>query len=211
MADALTLKSLTHADLLEVARIHCAAFPASALTALGVEAVRRYYAWQLDGPHEVSAYAALRETQLVGFYFGGLFRGALSGFLANERRYLAWRLATHPWLMLNPLFRERLQTGWRALRKKWRSAPASTSAPKTAPPRQFGILAIAVHPATQGLGAGQLLMNHAESQARAQHYTEMQLSVLTDNQQAIRFYERLGWQRTFEGDTWKGNMIKTLN
>lgn len=34
-----------------VAGVHVAAFPSSALTRLGSEAVRRYYLWQIEGPH----------------------------------------------------------------------------------------------------------------------------------------------------------------
>ena len=77
--------------------------------------------------------------------------------------------------------------------------------------RQFGILAIAVHPDFQGLGVGQALMAHAESVARIQQFPQMQLSVAPDNQQAVRFYERLGWQRIVKpGHEWKGDMIKPL-
>jgi len=38
---------------------------------LGTEAVRRYYEWQLVGPHEVTAISAYINTELVGFCFGG--------------------------------------------------------------------------------------------------------------------------------------------
>lgn len=213
----LRLRALTADDLLAVTHIHRAAFPASAMTALGDEAVSRYYRWQLEGPHEVTAVAAFHGIEMAGFYFGGIFRGALSGFLARERGYLAWRIATHPWLALNPLFRDRLATGLRVLRKKvWvQAAPAAATAQAQAAavirPREFGILAIAVHPSFQGLGVGQALMAHAESAARAQGFQQMQLSVAPDNQQAIRFYERLGWQRVTAHDReWQGNMSKPL-
>ena len=214
----LKLRALTADDLRAVTHIHSAAFPASAMTALGDEAVRRYYLWQLEGPHEVTTAAAFHGIEMAGFYFGGIFRGALSGFLARERNYLAWRIVTHPWLVMNPLFRDRLGTGLRVLRKKvWATQPASATKPSaTNRPREFGILAIAVHPSFQGLGVGQALMAHAESAARAGHFQQMQLNVAPDNQQAVRFYERLGWQRVVKsvpdrpGHEWKGDMIKPL-
>ncbi len=212
----LKLRALTANDLLAVTHIHSAAFPASAMTALGDEAVRRYYLWQLEGPHEVTAFGAFHGVEMAGFYFGGVFQGALSGFLARERSYLAWRIITHPWLALNPLFRDRLATGGRVLRKKlWPKTivPAVTAAQpaEVKRVRQFGILAIAVHPDFQGLGVGQALMAHAESVARIQQFPQMQLSVAPDNQQAVRFYERLGWQRVVKpSQEWKGDMIKPL-
>lgn len=209
---------MTANDLLAVTHIHSAAFPASAMTALGDEAVRRYYLWQLEGPHEVTAFGAFHGIELAGFYFGGIFQGALSGFLARERSYLAWRIVTHPWLVLNPLFRDRLTTGVRVLRKKlWPKPNVPAARPAEAKRlRQFGILAIAVHPDFQGLGAGQALMAHAESVARSKQFPQMQLSVAPDNQQAVRFYERLGWQRVVKpspdkpDSEWKGDMIKPL-
>jgi ribosomal protein S18 acetylase RimI-like enzyme len=210
----LRLRAVTADDLRAVTHIHCAAFPASAITALGEEAARRYYLWQLEGPHDVTAFGAFHGIEMAGFYFGGVFQGALSGFLARERSYLAWRVVTHPWLVLNPLFRERLGMGLRVLRKKlWPKKPAAPArpAPENTRVRQFGILAIAVHPDFQGLGVGQALMAHAESAARAQLFPQMQLSVALSNQSGIRFYERLGWQRVFTRDhEWKGEMIKPL-
>lgn len=75
-------KSLTTSDLPHIVRVHRAAFPDSALTKLGSEAVRRYYLWLLIGPHDaVNVGAFDLENVLVGFCFGGKFRGALSGFL----------------------------------------------------------------------------------------------------------------------------------
>jgi ribosomal protein S18 acetylase RimI-like enzyme len=209
----LELRPLTTSDLPAVTRIHLAAFPASALTSLGAEAVWRYYAWQLNGPHEATAVAAWHGAEMAGFYFGGVFRGALSGFLAKERGYLAWRVVTHPWLIASPLFRDRMSTGLRVLRKKLRPQPAAplNAAPKPPRPRQFGILAIAVHPSYQGAGVGQALMESAEQAARAGDFPEMQLNVNPDNHQAVRFYERLGWQRVTSNTTWQGDMIKPLN
>lgn len=84
MLSIFVLTVLNHDDLPAVAAIHVAAFPDSALTALGVEAVRRYYAWQLDGPHEVFALGVdavqydndgtIANKQLIGYCFAGGFR-----------------------------------------------------------------------------------------------------------------------------------------
>ena len=47
VASDLLVLNLDVKDLPAVASVHMAAFPKSALTMLGTEAVRRYYEWQL--------------------------------------------------------------------------------------------------------------------------------------------------------------------
>lgn len=68
-------------NLSEIARVHLAAFPDSAITLLGEEAARRYYHWLLAGPHDCLAVCAVDGQDLSGFLFGGTFRGAMTGFL----------------------------------------------------------------------------------------------------------------------------------
>jgi len=82
----IVIRKIQENDLPHVAAVHLLAFPDSALSMLGTEAVRRYYEWQLVGPHEVTAISAYINTELVGFCFGGMFRGALSGFVRNNQK-----------------------------------------------------------------------------------------------------------------------------
>jgi ribosomal protein S18 acetylase RimI-like enzyme len=207
---AIEVRELRQNDLADVARIHLLAFRDSALTALGKGALLRYYDWQLNGPHDVSAFAAFRGAEMAGFCFSGVFRGALSGFLRQNRNYLALRVATHPWLVFNPLFRDRLSTGLSVLRRfsKPQSQAKAPAKPKRKP--SFGILAIAVNPSFQGQGVGKILMLEAEKVARERGFEEMNLSVNTENYPAIRFYEGLGWQKVMREGVWGGEMIKAL-
>jgi ribosomal protein S18 acetylase RimI-like enzyme len=185
------------------------AFPESALTMLGSEAVRRYYEWQLLGPHEISALCAYVNSELVGFCFGGIFRGAMSGFVRKNRTFLIAQVIAHPWLVTNPMFRDRLTLGTRVLRSYTR--PRATE-PSSARPtlNHFGILAIAVHPQRQGLGIGKLLMKATEDVARQRGFQEINLSVNPRNHQAVEFYERLNWKRLSKENVWKGQMKKSL-
>jgi ribosomal protein S18 acetylase RimI-like enzyme len=201
------IRELTPRDLSSIAATHLRAFPESALTALGMEAVRRYYEWQLTGPHDVAAFGAFTENEMAGFCFGGVFRGAMSGFLQKHRKYLAWRVITHPWLLSSPLFRDRLGNGLSILKRFSKPQGSTAKAPKQL---SFGILSIAVDPRFQGQGAGKLLMAASETVARAQGFAEMNLSVHPANQQAIRFYESLGWQKVTKSEAWSGEMTKLL-
>ena len=209
MSTNVVIRKIEAKDLREVAMVHMLAFPESALTMLGTEAVRRYYEWQLVGPHEVAALSARVNSELVGFCFGGIFRGAMSGFVRKNRKFLIGYVLAHPWLVRNPIFRDRLATGTRVLKSH-----ARPKAPAPRPPSQnlnhFGILAIAVHPQRQGLGIGKLLMAEAEDVARRQGFQEMDLTVNPGNHQAVEFYERLNWIRFSKDSVWKGQMKKSL-
>jgi len=208
--ERVTIRSLTVTELTEITSIHRRAFPESALTALGTEAVERYYEWLLTGPHDAIALGAYHEGRLIGFLFGGIFRGALSGFLQKNRRWLIWRVITHPYLIGNPLFRERLELAVRILFRRPRKLQHNQPAKAVRRTPSFGILAIAVDPQNQGTGAGKALMQVAEETARLKNYKSMNLSVATDNAQAIGFYEHLGWQKA-DPQNWNGRMFKELD
>lgn len=186
-----------------------AAFTGSALTKLGINAVHRYYEWQLNGPHELTSLGAFVGNRLAGFSLGGVFHGALSGFLAKNRRFLVSRVLSHPWLLLNPIVRGRLSAGRKGLTNLVRPKRSSMH-PEGPGPRSFGILVIAVEPRHQGSGVGKLLMNRAENIAHQLSFPEMRLSVHTDNHQAIHFYEHLQWDRVIRNGVWNGEMKKAL-
>lgn len=207
------LRKLEVEDLPRVSEIHMAAFPDSALTLLGAEAVRRYYEWLLTGPHVCFSLGATVRADLKGFCFGGVFRGALSGFLRRNRAFLFGRILSRPWLSMNPLFRERAAMGLGVLRR-FGQQPQSTpdvavpvGAPALSP---FGILAIAVHPDSFGQRIGKALMFESERIARLHDYKEMQLTVQASNQRAISFYESLSWKKIYDQGAWHGEMKKAL-
>jgi ribosomal protein S18 acetylase RimI-like enzyme len=205
------LQELGIDDLMGVAKIHMLSFQESALTWLGKEAVRRYYEWQLLGPHEVVALGAFTGHQMLGYCFGGQFHGALSGFLHKNRLYLLSAVLTHPSLFVHPYFRSRVKQSAGILKKSVRpqsASPVSSSEIQ----RHFGILAIATRPDVQRQGVGKKLMLRMEAIAGKHDFSEMNLSVDPKNARAIAFYQHLGWQKYSEGlGTWTGRMIKNLN
>lgn len=187
-----------------MAALHARAFPEAAITAFGPEAVRRYYQWLLEGPHDAALMLAWRGDRLAGFCAAGWFRGAMRGFLRANRLYLAGRVLRHPSLLGSELVRERIAL---AVRLTWRfSRP--TSAPQDV--RRFGVLSIATDPDVRGSGAGRALMHEAEARARRDGHTSMLLTVHPDNTRAVAFYEQLGWERTAGDGPWTGMMEKRL-
>lgn len=195
-------------DLDDIVNIHLAAFPKSALTLLGKEAVRRYYEWQLTGPHQCLAIGAVDDSgRIAGFCFGGVFHGALSGFVEKNKKFLVLQVLQRPWLVFtNPIFRDRLSLGIRVSRN--RVLPLDQESKNKH--NVFGILAIAVDQDLQGKGIGQLLMRYSETYAIAQGFTQMRLTVARDNHQAIHFYEMNDWYKEINSNGWTGTMIKDL-
>ncbi len=203
----LSVRELRSSDLRQVSTIHLAAFPDSALTRLGDATLRRYYQWQLEGEPEAVAFGAFKGDELLGYCFGGIFRGATSGFMRHNSLFLAMRLLTHPWYVTNSLFRARLVLGFRILRQMVLPNPTKAAHdPSTIIP--FHVLAIAVHPKHQGLGVGKVLMERIEEIALDRGQMEMALTVHADNFGAIRFYEHLGWEKWLVDGKWNGLMKK---
>ena len=211
--NSVQILTLEVADLPRVSEIHRAAFPNSALTMLGAEAVRRYYEWLLTGPHECLALGAAVKADILGFCFAGVFSGAMSGFLRRNRAFLFGSILSHPRLCMNPLFRERATAGLRIVRRFGQQPPSTPGAAARSgakPVSPFGILAIAVHPGSNGQGIGTALMFEAERTARRRDFKEMQLTVELSNHRAVSFYESLSWTKTLHEGTWHGEMRKTL-
>lgn len=216
MNNNLFIQVLSQDDLPAITDVHLAAFPDSALTKLGREAVQRYYEWQLIGPHDAVNIGCFAQEFLIGFCFGGRFRGALGGFLEKNRNFLIKRVVTHPWLLANSMFRERAMMGlknlWKRMRPAQRKSKASQPTPPATPEHRpsFGILSIAVSPNHQGSGSARLLMEYSEQAALERGYTRMNLTVHPSNSRAIRFYEKMGWQRNEMNGVWSGHMSKVL-
>jgi ribosomal protein S18 acetylase RimI-like enzyme len=208
LSSEVAIRALEASDIDAVAAIHCAAFPTAALTRLGGEAVRRYYAWQLESPEkELYTFGATVNGVLMGFCFGGILPNAISGFLRKNRTFLMLRVLARPALVANPLFRTRLESALRIVLRRKR--PVSTPAARAKLP--FDILSIAVSPEFQGSGLGELMMKAAESAARCNGFRLMTLGVHVDNVRAVAFYERIGWSKTLFKGTWRGNMLKWLD
>jgi ribosomal protein S18 acetylase RimI-like enzyme len=203
-----TVRQIQVTELPRIVDVHIAAFPGYALAKLGKEAVRRFYEWQFTGPHDVVALGAYEEDELIGFIIAGVFRGAVGGFLRQNRGYLIRRVLLRPWLLMDPVFRDRLPLALRALavRGKTRSrASLEVSSPK----RRFGLLSLAVHPAHRGISA-LLLIREAEAIAIRLGFEEINHQVRPENARVAEMYRLLGYEKVFERDKWTGRLLKTL-
>ncbi len=204
----LRIVRLDSSHLESVAVVHRRAFPNAAITAFGDETIQRYYRWLIEGPHDAAVMGAFRHDALIGFCAAGVFRGAMNGFLRENRAFLARYLLLHPRLLTSPLIRDRIREALRITARFSRRSQRTRTATPEAP--RFGVLSIATDPEVRGGGAGRALMLDAERRARAQGHERMVLTVHPKNERAVRFYEQLGWARTDDDGPWRGAMVKNL-
>lgn len=215
VSEEIELRELAIADLPKITLVHLQAFPGSALSSLGTGAVSRYYEWQMLGPHQCISLGAWQGGEFCGFSFGGRFNGALSGFLERNKGYLLAKVISRPWLATHPWFRDRMRTALKSLLRSFKECRKSkdfcSESRNRNPSKSFGILSIAVAPSAKRKGIGSKLMQGCEQVAREWGAEQMHLTVSVDNQEAVCFYEKLGWQRDVQPKHWKGCMIKTLS
>jgi ribosomal protein S18 acetylase RimI-like enzyme len=199
-ADAFEVRGVTDADLGQIVRLHARVFPDAALTALGPEALRRYYRWQLDGPHEVDAVGVFAGDVLVGLLVGGRFQGSMIGFVKLHAPFLVARTLRHPTVLLGGRGRSAIGTGLRLLARP--VARTEVERPERVPDRSFGVLVVAVDPDAQRGGVGRVLLVEAERCAHERGLTRLHLTLDPTNWGAAAFYRELGWRRLgLEGDT----------
>lgn len=211
------VRPLSLGDLDAVVRVHRQAFPDSAVTLLGPRVIDCYYRWQFIGSHP-SPFAAgtWSNGELVGFVFGGLRREAVTGYARRFLPVILLGAVTHPRgtrTLVGPKLSSVLGLMFRQQVRRRPSSTAASSRSETAGPSggpSFGILSIAVSPTARGTGAADDLMSAAETSAIERGFELMNLTVNPDNHRAIRFYERLGWERVEGDDSWQGRMIKRI-
>ena len=178
----------------DIVRIHEAAFHDRAMTALGTETVRRYYASMFSDEYEVTALTAMLSGEVVGFCIGGILSNHIHRFLRDNLLFLVGRFLRHPWLALHGLVRDRALLAIRLLFSSFRASPREP-AQAAKPESVFNVRAIAVHPHYHRQGVGRALLSAIEDRAAQGGFPEIRLAVNRENKGAVRFYENLGWQR----------------
>ncbi len=199
------LKTSTANDLPAIARCHRAAFPRSLATALGQRYTAHMLSWYLSS-EKTFIFHIETETGRCAGYCGGLVNdgtlgtGSASGMAQHSFKAAVWAFLTHPWVFFHPEVRAKWPVLWRnllmklGLRSRVHATPEQRAAKALDP--QVGLVVIGVDPAFQGKGYGSQLLREFERRAvEGYGIHKLQLSVLANNAQAIRAYERNGWVR----------------
>ena len=198
-------------DLITVVSVHLAAFPDAVLSKFGRETVRRYYRWYLSSPHDSLGIGVFINRKMIGYCVAGVFRGSETIFLRQNKGYLMWYLATHPWLFADRSVKNRINDTFQMVRQRFYRASSKKEMPNIERKDMFGILAIAVEPRYQRFGVGNLLLQDVERLALKRGFNSMRLSVHLDNDKAIAFYEKHNWKKIPGPDgKWQGYMMKEI-
>ena len=209
----MNLRPLTVADLPAIAAVHQDAFPRTVASRLGLEASRRQYESLMSGPYATAGLGAFERDRLVGFCFVGVRHASDRDFIRRHAGFLIWRLCSRPWLLADAVICRRLGLAvtqlW-ACRPRLRKRPTAEVGESKSAPASYGIQYLAVDPLFRGRGVGQNLVAAGESLAREQGFSEIQLSVETNNTPAIGLYLRMGWQKSSPSGEWLGLMSKRL-
>jgi ribosomal protein S18 acetylase RimI-like enzyme len=121
-----------------------------------------------------------------------------------------------PWLIFNPLIREQAKSALSTLRRLFKYRKQIKIGQQNQDPQKikmgssFGILSIAVDPAFQRCGVGEILEKDMERYALENGYDQIRLTVLPENTPAVKFYEKMGWEKNLSEGGWEGGMVKRL-
>jgi ribosomal protein S18 acetylase RimI-like enzyme len=78
------------------------------------------------------------------------------------------------------------------------AAPATARGPRVVCPVR--LLSIAVDPEDRGSGVARLASEHFEAQVRSAGFDRVGLSVHADNERAISFYRKNGWNEIYRSE-----------
>lgn len=195
----------THQDLPRLAQCHRAAFPNTLSTAMGSRYVEKMLEWYLI---DARAFIFLieEEGRCVGYCGGLKFDGtqrvgSASSMIQHSYDQAVKTFITQPWLLFHPEFISKYKLAaknvWRRISKKLGIArEIKPLKNEQLPEPHTGLIVIGVDPVVQGKGYGSLLLQEFERVSRELGFKKMMLTVRTDNMQAIRSYQRNGWQTT---------------
>ena len=167
-----------------VARIHADALSGDFLPSLGIGFLRVFYEGALDQGVGFGL-VHLEEDRPRGFVFGSADTRALFKRVMLSRM-LALGLAAIPTVLQRPLLLRNVAETFLYPSKEGQS------------PHQAELVVIGVDAELRGRGIGQALVGELNRVLRAQGVQAYKVTVLQSNPGANRFYQRLGFQFSFE-------------
>jgi GNAT superfamily N-acetyltransferase len=192
----------THKDLPRLAQCHRAAFPGTLSTAMGQTYVEKILEWYLVDDR--AFIFLLEEDGFCVGYCGGMKSdssaraGSASSMIQHSYNQAVKTFIRRPWLFLHPEFFPKYRLALRNVLKRIRKGlgyaekvvPIENS--KRSEPHT-GLVVIGVQQNVQGKGYGSKLLQEFERVSKGFGFNKMMLTVKSDNEQAIKSYQRNGW------------------
>jgi ribosomal protein S18 acetylase RimI-like enzyme len=192
----------TKADLPAIARIHKQAFPHSFSTALGQRYREKMLEWYLSTDKTFILVSKTADGTVTGYVTAivqdyTLKTGSASGMAQYSFQQGILSLAMRPWLLFHKELRRKYGFILENLKGKVFGQKAPVQKPENKHiPAYVGLVIIAVSESYAGKGIGGALIREFEHVSASQyHLHDVFLSVESDNERAIRTYEREGWER----------------
>ncbi len=197
------LKETTVYDLAQVSACHKAAFPKSLSSQMGLTYLKKMLSWYLSS--EKTFLFHLEQKGVCIGYCGGMINddsykmGSASSMLQYSFKQGIIALLLRPWLLFQSEMRTKYLLVWRNLLQMvgLRKLPENSTNKVVAQKEPtMSLVVIGVRIECQGMGYGSLILKEFEARARRNGFSNLQLSVRSDNQQAIHTYEKNGWKKT---------------
>jgi ribosomal protein S18 acetylase RimI-like enzyme len=127
---------------------------------------------------------------------GASAAGSASSMIQHSFGSAVKALTLRPWLFVHPEFLKKYRLILRNVSKRlrrWLGIPIEPNVRAGGITPHAGLVVVGVDPEFQGRGYGSKLIAQFESESLARGFQHVMLTVLADNHQAIRAYERNGW------------------
>jgi ribosomal protein S18 acetylase RimI-like enzyme len=189
-------------DVAGAASLHCRVFPDYFLTHMGQRFVEQFYSEFVEQTRNYG-FVAVSDGKLVGCVlgtldYGGFFNRFYRRHFLKTATTLVGRFLVDPYVRGNLISRMahvRQALHSIAARRQQTTPAAEHPAVDQAPAH---LLSIGVDPAWKGSGLAEHLVNRYCDALRRDGWERVGLSVRPENQRAIAFYEKTGWQRAGE-------------
>lgn len=220
MVNQSKLKISTKEDLLNISICHRRSFPNSLSTSLGLKYTKKMLSWYLSASKCFIFHIVTEGGECIGYCGGIINDGSLgTGSASGMAQHTFWSaicaFVTHPWVLFHPEVITKLPFIKKnilvRLRLKSKNHFTKDQQQIMSKEPRVGLVVIGVDPAFQGKGYGSLLLKEFERRAVEEYRIKnFQLTVLVNNEQAIRAYEKNGWHR--ESSSGRSlNMIKVID
>ncbi len=188
----------THTNLSNIAACHRKAFPTTLSSKLGEALTVKMLSWYLNSSKRFLFYLS-ENNECVG-YCGGMIsdgtqiHGSASSMIQHSFSNVVSALIIRPWLWVHP----ELVSRYRLIMKNIYFKATGYNKPQAERAKlpikpHTGLVVIGVDPQYQGRGYGTVLLQEFERITREKGIYKMMLTVMSDNFQAIKAYEKNGW------------------
>ncbi len=194
----------TQTELPKIAAIHRRAFPNSLATAMGQTYVEKMLEWFLSTNKTYLYYTRNEDGEIVG-YTGAMLKdgvlptGSASGMLQYSFNNAIIAFIKRPWLVFHKEMKNKYKLMIsNILRKFFKIGNVITPESFKSSNENIPVLALVVmgtNPELFSKGVGSAMLQESDKLAKRLNVNKLELTVLIDNERAIKADERNGWKR----------------